>query len=244
VVVVGSVNIDVVLRCDHLPGPGETVLAGPVNEGFGGKGANQAVAAARLGAPTRLIAAVGDDARGEAARTDLAAQGVDTTGVSAACVEAAVHACAGTGARVVYNLAPFGGIAEWVARLRPLVVLNETEAAQAVGGGAATVAASDLGRVFSAVVVTRGASGALLVENGTPHLVAADRVDVVDTTGAGDAFCGALAAALAAGDPLRRAVDLAVRAGTFAVTGHGARGALATRTDLTDPVRSPCGAGP
>lgn len=288
---VGSVNADVVIRCDHLPRPGETVLAATISEGFGGKGANQAVAAARLGSPSLLIAAVGDDAPGAAARSDLTAEGVDAANVvvvggqptgratvlvddagenaivvvpganaaldagtvverltqlrpragdvvlvsgevSSECAEAAIRTCAGTRARAVYNLAPFRGLAGWLTELRPLLVANETEAGQAARRTDVEAAATELCLQLGAVVVTRGAKGALLVDGHTTHHVPASAVRVVDTTGAGDAFCGALAAELAAGASLRRAVAIAVRAGTFAVTGYGARGAVATRNDL------------
>jgi ribokinase len=287
VLVVGSVNVDTVLHCDHLPGPGETVLAAAMSTGFGGKGANQAVAVARLGARVGLVAAVGDDDAGAAALADLAAEGVDTGGVVVVagqptghatvlvdpagenaivvtpganatleaatvtgqlarleprrpdvllvsgeipvdCAEAAIR----TGVTAVYNLAPFRGLHDWLADLRPLVVLNETEAAQAAGRAHTADAAAHLATLYGAVVVTRGAAGALLVAGGDTHDVPARRVEPVDTTGAGDAFCGALAVGLAAGRPLRDAVASAVRAGTIAVTGPGARGCLATAADL------------
>jgi ribokinase len=288
VLVVGSVNLDTILRCDHLPGAGETVLAATMSTGFGGKGANQAVAAARLGARVGLVAAIGDDDAGAAALADLAAEGVDPGGVvvvagqptgratvlvdpagenaivvtpganttldaatvterlarfdpvpgadvvlvsgevPAACAEAAARA----GVRTVYNLAPFRGLHDWLADVRPLVVLNETEAAQAAGTARTADAAAHLAGLFGAVVVTRGAAGALLVSGNDVHVVSAHRVEPVDTTGAGDAFCGALAVGLAAGLPLRAAVAAAVRAGTIAVTGAGARGRLATPADL------------
>jgi ribokinase len=303
VVVVGSVNLDTVLHCDHLPGPGETVLAGAMSTGFGGKGANQAVAAARLGASVALVGAVGDDGGGVAALADLTAEGVDTAGVAVVagqptghatvlvdpagenaivvapganaaltaatvtgrlrrvavtaddvllvsgevpveCAEAAVRAGAAAGARAVYNLAPFRGLHDWLADLRPIVVLNETEAAQASGPrtalGSGSIgtgvggwhAAAALTAWAGAVVVTLGADGALVLTGGRVHTVDADRVEAVDTTGAGDAFCGALATRLAAGRPLPEAVAAAVRAGTIAVTGAGARGRLATAADL------------
>jgi ribokinase len=288
VLVVGSVNVDTVLHCDHLPAPGETVLAAAMSTGFGGKGANQAVAAARLGARVGLVAAVGDDDAGTAALADLAAEGVDTAGVvvvpgqptghatvlvdpagenaivvtpganatldaatvtdrlgrfhplpadvvlvsgevPAECAEAAAR----VGVRTVYNLAPFRGLHDWLADVRPLVVLNETEAAQAAGTPRPADAAAHLAGLFGAVVVTRGAAGALLVAGTDVATVAARPVEPVDTTGAGDAFCGALAVGLAAGRPLRDAVAMAVRAGAIAVTGPGARGHLATAADLT-----------
>jgi ribokinase len=291
VVVVGSVNLDTVLHCDHLPGRGETVLAGTTSTGFGGKGANQAVAAARLGARVVLVGAVGDDDGGAAALADLAGEGVDTAGVAIVpgrptghatvlvdpagenaivvapganaaltaatvterlgritltaddlllvsgevpveCAEAAVRAGAAAGARAVYNLAPFRGLHDWLAELRPIVVLNETEAAQASGRRTTADAAVALAAWAGAVVVTLGADGALALAGRQAHVVEAARVEPVDTTGAGDAFCGALAARLAAGRPLRESVETAVRAGTIAVTGAGARGRLATAADL------------
>jgi ribokinase len=81
IVVVGSANVDLVIRLAHLPGAGETVTGGELQRDFGGKGANAAVAAARLGARVALVAALGDDADGAAVRADLAAHGVDTAGV-------------------------------------------------------------------------------------------------------------------------------------------------------------------
>jgi ribokinase len=79
VIVVGSVNADYALRVDHLPVPGETVTGGQLDITPGGKGANQAHAAARLGAAVTLVAAVGTDATGDSARADLAAEGIDTS---------------------------------------------------------------------------------------------------------------------------------------------------------------------
>lgn len=81
VVVIGSINVDLVVEVDRLPHPGETVRGGRFSEHHGGKGANQAVAAARAGARVRLIGAVGDDVRGAAAIAALSAEGVDVSGV-------------------------------------------------------------------------------------------------------------------------------------------------------------------
>jgi ribokinase len=77
VIVVGSVNVDLVARADRLPGPGETVTGAEFSQHHGGKGGNQAVAAARLGAATAFIGAIGDDAFGREARTALEAEGID-----------------------------------------------------------------------------------------------------------------------------------------------------------------------
>ena len=81
VIVVGSVNVDLVVTTEHLPAPGETVIGGRFARHHGGKGGNQAVAAARLGAPTFFIGAVGGDAFGSEARAALEAEGVDVSGL-------------------------------------------------------------------------------------------------------------------------------------------------------------------
>ena len=81
VIVVGSINVDLVVTVERLPGPGETVIGGRHARHHGGKGANQAVAAARLGAPTSFIGAIGEDGFGADARATLDAEGVDVTGV-------------------------------------------------------------------------------------------------------------------------------------------------------------------
>ncbi|MFW6146420.1 MAG: ribokinase [Planctomycetota bacterium] len=83
ILVVGSINMDLVVRSEHIPAPGETVLGGDLITSPGGKGANQAVAAARLGGGCRMIGRVGDDSFGEALLANLAAEGVDTAGVRA-----------------------------------------------------------------------------------------------------------------------------------------------------------------
>lgn len=294
VVVVGSVNADRIVRCATLPRPGDTVVALGTDLGQGGKGANQACAAGRLGASVLLVAAVGDDAAGRAAVEDLRRHGVDPThvaelaGVSTgaadvfvedvgenfivlspganhaltpgvvgstlsalglddddvllssgeilpAALAAAATAVRSAGVRHVHNLAPVLDLAvvrSWGPG--PMVlVANEGEAVAATGEHDLTQAARRLAQPGGAAVVTLGGAGALVVEGGSVRLVTAPVVEVVDTTGAGDAFCGALAVGLAAGRELLDAVEVAVRAGAFAVTGAGARGALATAADLT-----------
>jgi ribokinase len=292
VVVVGSVNIDRVFCCPALPAPGETVLASGAALGFGGKGGNQAAAAARFGAPTWLVAAVGDDGEGALAGADLrrfgvavdyvrvvagqptgqaavltgpggdnliavagganlALTGVDVRSalaglglaagevvlVSAEVAEEVAQECAAGGAaaggRVIYNVAPARPLSGWVAEHRPLLVLNEVEAAQVGGVADAVEAAARLAGVSGGAVVTRGALGAVCAAGGAVEVVPAPVPPrVVDSTGAGDAFCGVLAAALAAGWPLLRAVRTAVAAGAYAVTAAGARGALPRPEDL------------
>lgn len=272
VVVVGSLNLDLVTRVERRPGPGETVLGGGLERLAGGKGANQAVAARAAGADVWMVGCVGVDDGGSAYAARLAALGIDTSGLrsdpraptghalvtvdpagensiivvpganSALCaadlapldalgpgdvlllqlevpsevVSLAARRAGGRGARVVLNLAPYAGLPPDVVALADPVVVNEHEA----------LLLADSGLVPSSVLVTFGAAGAawdgIRVEG-----VAVPAGDVVDTTGAGDAFCGALAAALARGEGREVALSAAARAGADAVTHTGAQRAPA-----------------
>lgn len=128
VVVVGSVNIDLVAMVDHLPAPGETVTGGRFAQHHGGKGGNQAVAAARLGAPTSFVGAVGADDHGTAARAALAAEGVDVaelrtlpdqaTGVALILVDSQGENCIAVAGGANTALEP-GHVRESLARLGP-----------------------------------------------------------------------------------------------------------------------------
>lgn len=285
-VVVGSVNVDLVVRVHRLPSPGETVTGGTFHRALGGKGANQAAAAAKLGARTRLVGLTGDDEFGRLAREDLAAHGVDLTGlgrgegptgvatilvdsggenliavapganheVTAAhvathlerlgepggvvlsvlevpdeAVEAAAVTARDRGSRFVLNPAPARALpAELLARCDVLTP-NEHEL-RALGG---VDALHGLG--VGAVVVTRGAEGAEVHLPGrAPLHVDPFRAEVIDTTGAGDAFNGTFAWALAEGRPLDQAVRLAAAAGALATRALGARAGLPDRAELEE----------
>jgi ribokinase len=277
VIVVGSVNVDLVMRVQRLPQPGETVTGGSFTTTPGGKGGNAASAAARLGASTWLVGFTGVDDLGDEAREELLAAGVNVsylhgtseaaTGVAQvqvdqrgenaiavapganallgpAHVEEAVRALARPGAVVLANLeAPLEAVAAAArcarrigarfvldpapARSLPdelvaecdVLTPNEGEA-NALGGGVEGL----LERGAGAVVVTSGSDGATLHRAGhEPLHQASFPVDAVDTTGAGDAFNGAIAWALAGGVPLEDAVRLACAAGALATLGVGAR---------------------
>jgi ribokinase len=148
---------------------------------------------------------------------------------------AAVSAAAAAGCRAVVNLAPYRPVPDdLLARCDPLVV-NESEAGELLGREvtgleAARRAVVDIQQRARSVVLTIGAGGAVVSDGGTVHHVAAEAVEVVDTTGAGDAFTGSLAAALSAGRDLVDAVRIGVRAGTYAVARAGAQ---ASYPDLT-----------
>jgi ribokinase len=286
VVVVGSINEDVVLTLGRRIRPGETVTAQRVERGPGGKGANQAVAAAAAGAEVAMLGAVGDDTAGARMIEDLRRRGVNTgsvrtvdgvsTGtayvtvtsdgentivldpganrfVDAAAVEAAwpalppasvllslleipldgvaaaVKLAAKSGMRPVVTLAPAQPVpGELLYGLDPLLV-NEHEAAFLLQaddlGGHVVDAARELLRLGPrSAVVTAGPAGAAVADGDAARLLPAVPVaEVVDTTGAGDAFAGALAAALARGADLDAAVKAGLNAGAEAVQRVGAR---------------------
>ncbi len=296
-IVVGSANQDYIVRVPAPPGPGETVLATSLLKQPGGKGANQAVAAARLGGDVSFVASVGDDDDGAQLIRQLRSEGVDTANVEiisrgrtglalvsvydsgensitvvpgtnfaltsdrvrrtigrvadetgAAIVitqaevlpeifTAAIRAAQDAGARVIFNLAPFQPVeAELLAVCDPLVV-NEAEASGLLGwavhgaAGAEQAVVALRGRARS-VVVTVGADGASWGDERSAGHVPAIGVHAVDTTGAGDAFVGAVAVELAGGASLEDAVVVGVQAGTFAVTSPGAQSSYPSRDDL------------
>jgi ribokinase len=323
VIVVGSVNVDLVIRGERLPSPGETVAGGTFERHHGGKGGNQAVAAARLGRPVLFVGAVGDDDFGVEARSALAAEGVDVsflatlegqaTGVAlifvdqggenlisvasganaalepgviepaldrigvhagdvvlvchelpTATVREALRAGRAAGARTVFNPAPADGIDRTVLAAADIItpnrgellVLAATEArrsgrASATGAAAANVAraargllerAADGPGVGEAVIVTLGSSGALVVTARGAVDVAPLVVEAIDTTGAGDAFNGALAVAIAEDRPLEDAVRRAVTAGALATTKVGAREGMPTAAELAAALGDVSGA--
>ena len=244
---VGSINLDFVARVDRLPRPGETVTAREFARSPGGKGANQAVAASRLGAKVTMIGAVGED---ELAREAL-------SGLRAAGVEIEVERKGQTGVALIYvdregenEIAVFPGAnGEVTPRTVEGAVLCQLEVPDAVVLAAAARAEffalnaaparvldvePDLlvvneleHEVFSRgklVAVTRGAEGATLFEGGREVArAAAPTVEVVDTTGAGDAFTAALVVSLLEGRDRQEALERACAFGAEAATTRGAQ---------------------
>lgn len=292
VLVVGSVNHDHFVDVDALPKGGETIPAQGFSTGLGGKGANQAVAAALAGATVAFAGAVGDDASGRFAQQTLARYGVDARALRAvsaptgaayitvdaageniivvvsgantmvgadaldvaeapaiivtqgelpsAVIAAAAQTAERTGVRFLLNLAPVIAIAaEHLAVSDPLVV-NEHEAAVLLDRDAPDTAADALemaealGRATRSVIVTLGAAGAIVKTNGSTavHVPAASPPGpVLDTTGAGDAFVGVLAARLALGDSLEEGARVAATAAAIAVS---RRGTIASYPDAAE----------
>jgi len=268
VLVLGSLNVDLVTRVGRHPRPGETVAGEGLRRLAGGKGANQAVAAAAAGADVAMAGCVGDDAGGRAYLERLVRRGVDVSAVRVVAGEPTGHAlvvvaddgentivvvpganarldgreveavdalgagdlllvqlevpvpvvataarrAAGRGARVVVNVAPWASLPPDVVALADPVVANEHE----------MKALAEAGAPPRSLLVTFGSNGASWDGAITPaHVV--DRADVVDTTGAGDAFCGALVAALARGGDRDDALAAALAAGAAAVRHEGAQ---------------------
>ena len=267
--VVGSLNLDIGLVVDRLPRPGETVLTRARQDGPGGKGLNQAVAAARAGAPTSMVGSVGDDAAGRALLDALIEAAVDVTdvlinsevatGTAVVAVDRAgsnqilvVPGANGSvdgqraqsmsfgpgdvvvaqgeiplastltffqqarraGARTILNLAPFHAPPAGLLEATSVLVVNETELIDLVsslgmleadsvdGSIVATTARELVDRGVDAVVVTLGGAGMVAITAEGVLAEPARSVRAVDTTGAGDAVVGVLAAELAIGADL------------------------------------------
>jgi ribokinase len=292
--VLGSLNMDISVAVRRLPGPGETVLGSSAVIAPGGKGANQAVTAARLGGAVRMIGCVGDDDFGATARSALAAEGIDVSGVRVAAgsatglalitvdaagenvitvapganalvgeADAAAALAAGDDLLVLSAEIPVGVLAAVLAGARAAgptcllnlapappepaalldggvgwVVVNESEAAAVLrrdvtGLSEASSAARDLCGLGAAhAVVTAGSRGAAVVGPGVDEVVPALSVHSVDSVGAGDAFVGALAVALAAGLPAAAAVHAASAAAATATTRRGTQDALPRPADV------------
>jgi ribokinase len=297
-VVVGSVNIDLMLRCPALPRPGETVTGDDFRCEPGGKGANQAVAAARLGARVTLVGCVGDDTFGAQSIAGLRAEGivvaqlrcitgcatgvamvqVDARGQNSivlgpganaalsvadvdaaavliadagllicqletplAAVQRAVEIAHAAGVPVWLNPAPAQPLPAALLRQVALLIPNEGEAALLTGlpvdsPAAACEAAKRLRDAGCAqVLVTLGAAGVVLADaEGCTHHPA-PAAAAIDTTGAGDTFIGALAAACLQGRALHSgAIEYAQRAAAFSVQRRGAQAAMPRADDLAD----------
>lgn len=275
VVIVGSLNADLIVQTERFPQPGETLCGGDLVTLPGGKGANQAVAAARLGGRVRMVGAVGDDSHGRMLRHSLAEAGVDAASVDirtdaatgtavilvdghgentivisgganatftpadiaddafaqaavlGLCLEiptdtvlAAARAAKHAGVTVLTNLSPFGPVPAELLASTDVLLVNEHEAAQ--------LGDHDVSRV----IVTRGGDGVVVHDGAQVTEIDAVAVRPVDTTGCGDAFMGAVAFRLAAGDSMVDAARYATGVGAFAATRRGAQASYPTAGEL------------
>ena len=286
IIVVGSINLDLVGAVGRLPTPGETVPGDNFVTAPGGKGANQALAARRAGLDVRMIGAVGDDAFAQEALELLNEAGVDLSGVRRAgaatgvalilvdgdgenviavipgangavspgdveaaaidsgdivllqnevpgdTVKAALAAARRVGALSILNTAPWRDDRAELIGQADIIVANETEFDLVAGNLA--LAGSSRGEKMAAfvtqtgriIVVTLGAEGVIAATKDGISQASAPRIAPVDTVGAGDAFCGYLAAGLADGRSLQEAMARAARAGAIACLKPGAQPAI------------------
>ncbi len=303
VTVVGSLNIDLVCHATKRPDKGETLIGDAFNIFTGGKGFNQATAAARLGAEVTLIGSVGADSFGEMLLTATENEHIDSrfvrkrtdtgTGVATIVVEpdgdnsiivvpranmaltttdidaaadcisdadvlllqletpiaASEHAAAiakgsakSEGTTVILNPAPAQPLPDSLLAFVDILTPNQSETELLSGmqvsndeearNAAEVLRARMVDTTTSAVVLTLGEQGALILTSRTSERIPALSVDAVDTTGAGDAFCGALATALASGETLGEAIAFANAAGAAAVTVIGATPSMPTRAKV------------
>lgn len=292
IVVVGSTMIDLISYADPLPAAGETVVGTDFRLGFGGKGANQAVMAARLGAEVVFVNRVGDDLFGELTRENLARHGIATdrvatvpgasTGAAPIWVEKdgtnriivvpganetldgeAVRSALATlegadcvlcqleipadgvaeamrigrdwGCPTILNPAPAAALDDDLLALVDWLVPNESEFESLfheppVDDEALLRARND------GLVVTLGAAGVAATSDRSVHRLTPPSVDAVDTTGAGDAFLGGFAYALAAGDDLHEALRTANACGALSVTQRGTQTSLPDREAVNDAM--------
>jgi ribokinase len=294
VVVLGSVNVDLLVTAPRLPAAGETVSGTAITKQLGGKGANQAVGAARAGAPCLLVGAVGADEDGAAMTAAIAAYGVDVSHVRAtlsstgcaivatspqnnqiihiagananvdagsihhidldpgtvclaqmetpvAAIAALFRRARAIGGCTILNAAPSTIAARELIPICDILVVNEIELALLTDGAVGIdIADAELlsGREklglsgHQALVVTLGAGGLALAQNGIVIRIAGLAVSVVDTTGAGDCFCGYLAAGIARGDSMESAAREANVAASMAVQSLGAASSIPDRATV------------
>ncbi|WAH95486.1 ribokinase [Arthrobacter sp. MMS18-M83] len=296
IVVVGSLNADLTIYCERLPLPGETVHGNGFAVNPGGKSANQAVAASKLGGTVSLIGAVGNDsngamllastegagvdvsrvrrsadvatgvaviavdangenniiisagANGTLAPADVSADAFDDAAVLCLClevgletVEAAAKTAHDAGATVLLNLSPYAEIPQSLADLSDVLLVNAHEASMFLGDaemphpGAHASAWEPVRNQFAErglqrVLVTLGSHGSVVLDSLAASgeqisRIAPTKVNAVDTTGAGDAFTGAVAARLAAGETLAEAAAFASVAAALATTKKGTQAA-------------------
>ena len=290
VVVIGSSNTDMTIKAERLPKPGETILGGVFVMGPGGKGANQAVAARRLGADVSFICKVGKDIFGDNAIEGYRKEGIDTSrilrsdkasGTALILVDAKAENCIAVapgangdltpedidsvadvirsagylilqleipvesvlraariaheaGVYVILNPAPACPLPRELFSYVSLITPNQTESALLTGIEDNLDAAVDklLEMGVKDVVVTLGSKGSMVVSGGERTFVPSQKVNAVDTTAAGDTFCGALCVALSEGSSLVQAAGFATKASALTVQKMGAQDSIPYRSDI------------
>ena len=297
ITVVGSCNMDLVVRSARIPVVGETIMGNDFMTNPGGKGANQAVAAAKLGADVHFVGRLGNDAFGKEGLSNMQSVGINTDhititeGVSSGValitvdddgnnaivvapgandvvtpddvkkaedvikssgalvvqlevpmetIKAAVKMAHDANVMVVFDPAPAQPLDADLIAMIDILKPNEIEAQMLSGvevkdeASAKAAAQELLNKGAKAVILTLGEKGCLIAADGKMELIPAKQVKAVDSTAAGDAFTGALAAGLTEGKSLTDAVNLAIHVGALSVTKRGAQASMPTRQEVQD----------
>ncbi len=297
IIIVGSCNTDMVIKADRLPVPGETVIGGTFFMNPGGKGANQAVAAARMGGKVSFISKTGNDVFGKQSVELYNSEGINTnfifsdpknpSGIALITVDANGENCivvaSGANAalscsdiesakseiesaeiilmqleipietveyvaelakrksiKVILNPAPARAMSDKLLKSLFIITPNKSEAEILSG-----IKVDDLEKAKMAadvihakgaknVIITLGALGSLIKENGNYHHVEAEKVTSVDTTAAGDTFSGTLSVGISQGKSILDAVKMATRACALTVTRMGAQSSIPYFKELLD----------
>lgn len=300
IVVIGSSNVDLIMKMKHLPEKGETVTDAEFFQVFGGKGANQAVAAARAGGNVAFVSCVGDDAYMPQMLQNYIDDGIDTHFVFREKNVASGHALIMIGDEganyisvapganylltpskideampgideaamivmqyeipeetikyvidlanrknipVLWNCAPARAFdATYIPKIN-ILVLNEVEAGFLAGipvenaEDAEKAAGILVAKGVEKVIITLGAQGAFVLTKDEKASVSAYKVDAIDTTAAGDTFCGALAVALTEGKPLKESLQFASAAAAISVTRMGAQPSVPKRMEIDELLK-------
>lgn len=297
VVVVGSYNTDLTIKTERIPRPGETIIGGVFSEGGGGKGANQAVAAARTGANVSFIARVGNDALGKLGIQRLTDEGINTdyilrdndsaTGVAFIVVDergensivvasganaklsstdidkandeissadvllvqlespvdaiySAIKKAHDKGAVVILNPAPAQTLSSKILNDIDVITPNKVEAEMITGikvsdeDSLRSIVLKFFDSGIKTVIITLGSKGMFVGSTEWMKLIPAYNVCPVDSTGAGDIFSGALAAFLAEGMQMEKAVKMAAASASISVTRLGAQSSAPNRKEIEE----------
>ncbi len=297
ILVIGSSNTDMVIKTNNFPVPGETILGGRFLMNAGGKGANQAVASARLGGMVTFIGKIGDDIFGKQAVQQLEDEGINVNFVAVdhenpsgvamitvdrkaentivvapgsngtlspgdfnkalsefnesefvlmqleipiPTVEYIARIAAQKQKKVILNPAPAAKLSDELLQNLYIITPNETEAELLTGikvtdEKSALNAASALHeKGVEIIIITMGATGAFLLNNGNSELIKAPKVEAVDTTAAGDTFNGALVVALSEGKTIQESIVFANKAAAISVTRIGAQSSVPYRNEIID----------
>jgi len=296
IIVIGSSNTDMVIKADRLPVPGETVIGGTFFMNPGGKGANQAVAAARLGGKVTFITKTGNDVFGKQSVELFNSEGINTdsifsdaknpsgvalitvdskgencivvaSGANASLspsdiesvkeeifkgdillmqleipietVEYATELAAKKGIKVILNPAPARALSDKLLKSLYVITPNKSESEILSGikvydwQSAHKAAAVIRAKGANVVVITLGSLGALVCDDNNYHQIEAIKVEAIDTTAAGDTFCGALCVGISEGLSIVDAVKMAAKASSLTVTRMGAQSSIPFRSDLS-----------